>query len=382
MPCWPIQNNMLRLQPNDTLQTGQLYLGLDATLFLRNTEYFAPLAAGYTNINYRLSPTLTYAINNRATFTGGVQYDGVFGEDSVNRFYPMVRLEYQATAWLRIILGSLYGGLSHGLDGPMYSYEYNFFTHYYQPEAGVQLLARTKHWCADLWMNWENYLNAYTYDEEQFVLGTRQEITWFDNRESNSMTLTLQTPYSFMVAHHGGQFSLVDTNNGSLLNAHAALSATLHWGKSDNHLRLYLPFYYFRDISGEDRRHNAPALWHLPFQSGWGVYPQLSWQQSLSKHTGSHTRDILLLTAGLWHGDQYLSSRGDHLFQSMAFNDKTLTFPQRNMLAFSAAFEHRYHNLSLGIDLQLYHDIGLHDTYYAYGLYMRWNLIHPLLRNR
>ncbi len=380
MPYWPTQNDMLRQQPCDTLRPGQLYPGLDATLFLRNTEYFAPLAAGYTNINYRLAPTLTYAINDRATFTGGLEYDGVFGEDSLHRFYPLVRLEYQAAQWLRVVLGSIYGGLSHGLDGPMYSYEHLFFSHYYRPEAGVQLLTRTRHWQADIWMNWENYLNAYTYEEEKFVVGTRQEITWADSRGESPAGLTLQTPYSLMVAHHGGQYSLVDTNNGSLLNAHVALSATWHYGKGDSRLRLYLPFYYFRDISGEDHRYNAPALWHLPFQEGWGVYPQLMWQHALGHHASCHTSDVLRLTAGLWHGCRYLSSRGDHLFQSMAFNDKEVTFPRRNMLALTAAFEHRYHNLALGIDLQLYHDMGLQETYYAYGLYMRWNLRHPLLR--
>ncbi len=379
-PDWPTQNNLLRLRNSDTLQVQQLYLDLDATLFLRNTEYFSPLAAGYTNINYRLTPALTYAINPRATFTGGLQYDGVFGDDSVDRFFPIFRLEYQATSWLRIILGSIYGGLAHGLDGPMYNYERTFFTHYYQPEAGVQLLARTRHWCADLWMNWENYLNAYTYEEEQFVIGTRQEITWLDNKETPTEGLTITTPFSAMVAHHGGQFSLVDTNNGSILNAHAALAATLHLGHRHHFLRLYLPYYCYRDISGEDWRHNASEMWHYPYVHGWGIYPQLSWQQGFGVHNQQPT--TVMLTTGYWHGYHYISSRGDHLFQSIAFDDKYETFPRRNMLAFSASLEHYYQNLALGLDLQLYHDIGLQATYYAYGIYMRWTLKQPLLNHR
>lgn len=422
----------------------QLSFDMDVLSFLRNAEYMMPYTVGYTSINCRLTPTLTYTINDRTRFTGGLQFDNIVGSDSIIHLYPYFRIEYEPAKWARIVLGDIYGGAEHGLEDPIYDRERNFFSYYYHPEAGVQILTSQNRWVSDTWIDWEHYLNPWTYDQERFTMATRHELilkecglpysgnnrtrkwdmaaeTWntlfpplarqrATEAEEPPHTETLaaateQPPHSArlmhrmmismpltaMVAHRGGQFSLIDTNNESLFNFHAGLRLTLYGnpqrtlqGLSTSTWHLSLPYYYFKDISGTDKGSLEP--YHHPFRNGWGIYPQLSWEHPLfntlritdTNHAGTtkpREHYTYISTAmGFWHGYQFLSSRGSYLYQSACLTSDT-TFPERNMLTLDARLEHRYKGLSLGLDIQIYYDINRHKSDYAYGLYMRWNIL-------
>lgn len=421
----------------------QLSFDMNVLSFLRNAEYLMPYTVGYTSINCRLTPTLTYTINDRTRFTGGLQFDNIVGSDSIIHLYPYFRMEYEPVKWARIVLGDIYGGAEHGLEDPLYDRERNFFSYYYHPEAGVQIITSRNKWVSDTWIDWERYLNPWTYDQERFIMVTRHEFIlkkdYFPHSEKQAEvwgatmktgrtqsltrhgataaemkdappkeTLTATTlqlrnnaglmdrvmismPLTAMVAHRGGQFSLVDTNNESLFNFHAGLHLTLY-GNQERTLQdlststwsFYLPFYYFKDISGADKGSSKP--YHHPFQNGWGVHPQLSWERSLfntmrvpePEHSGEteHREHYTYLSAtlGYWHGHQYLSSRGSYLYQSACWTSDA-TFPERNMLTLDTRLEHRYKGFALGLDLQIYYDLNHHRSDYAYGLYMRWNIL-------
>jgi hypothetical protein len=396
-----MQPEMFRTGPCDTMQAQRLYFDLDVTSFFRNAEYAMPFTVGFTSINYRLTPNLTYTINDRATFSAGFQFDGIVGSDSLIRFFPIFRFEYQATSWSRLILGSIYGGLNHGLEWPLYDYERNFFSYYYHPEAGVQILTTTHRWHSDTWLDWEHYLNPWTYDQERFTAATRHEFLWLQkDAEALEMkhcvnpqhfkilqALTLSSPFTVLVAHRGGQSSLIDTNSGSILNMQVGLAAKSFLNTAGSSLRAYLPIFYYRDISGSDDRYNATETYHSSFRDGWGIYPQITWHQVLKNDNHSNNlcehnsfsfadnqpNDVLDITLAYWHGQQYLSPRGSLLYQSNTWKSDT-TYPVRNMLTLNATFEHYYKGVALGLDMQLFYDLHLHKADYAYGIYLRWDL--------
>ncbi len=385
---------------------------MDVLSFLRNAEYMMPYTVGFTSINCRLTPTLSYTINDRARFTGGLQFDNIVGSDSIIHLFPFYRMEYEPTAWVRIVLGNIYGGAEHGLEDPLYDRERNYFSYFYHPEAGVQVLTSTNRWKSDTWIDWEHYLNPWTHDQERFTIATRHEFMLKQNgllhassgtrRETDSLAppsrLGISIPITAIVAHRGGQFSLMDTNNESLLNFHAGLRLTLtgtprhaQQGLTYSTWSLYLPFFYFRDISGADMANDSVGVYHHPFQNGWGMHPQLSWERPLfhsTKVLAPQHPDLtkprehytyLSAALGYWHGHQYLSSRGSYLYQSACWTSDA-TFPKRSMLTLDTRLEHRYKGLAAGVDIQLYYDLDRHKSDYAYGLYMRWNILRRINR--
>lgn len=342
---------------------AKLRFDLDALAFFRNAEYIMPFTDGYSAITTRVAPHLRYQINDRASLEGGGVFGMTAGDSNKVHAFPWFAFEYHPSEATELTLGNIHGGQEHHLEAPLYNPERYFFTPLYHPEAGLQFRTNTSHWSSDTWIDWEHFLYPNTYDQERFFLATRQEFILL----SKESRWQVELPTTACVAHRGGQFSTVDTNSGSLLNLHAGLRISS--GTEKRYFMLYVPYYYYRNISGPDKRYNSPEPYHTPFLNGWGVHPQAEARFRLGE------RSKMRLNVGYWVAHNYLSPRGSLLFQS-ACGDSYTFVPQREMLTGDAAFEHTYKGVSLGIDFQLYYDQAFRKADYAYGIYLRWSLSH------
>ncbi|MDY5969424.1 MAG: hypothetical protein SPJ13_05380 [Bacteroidales bacterium] len=342
----------------------KLFAEIDALAFFRNTEYFMPFSEGYSAITTRFTPRLCLRVNDRTTLAGGCVLDLTAGDSSRLHAFPWLSFEYHLSSNTELTIGNIHGGQEHHLEAPLYDPERYFFNPLYHPEAGIQFRSNTHHWRGDTWLDWENFLHPQDYAQERFLLATRQEFFLLPEKSH----WQVETPLTACFAHRGGQFSALDTNCGSLMNLHAGLRAVRHLG--EGFLALYLPFYYYRDISGPDKRHNSSEPYHTPFQNGWGTHPQAEARFGLGKHNKGR------VNLGYWIAHRYLSSRGSYLFQSASQDYETLT-AYRRMITADAAFEHTYKGVTLGLDFQLFYDRTFLKADHAFDIYLRWSLRQP-----
>ena len=351
------------------------HVGVDATTFLRDAAFSLPYTRGYTAVGYFLTPYVKHSIGHHARVTLGVNLAGAAGYDGIRAWQPLVRLEYEPFYKFRLVMGSIYGTLTHGLYEPMLDRERYIYAH---QEEGVQLLAdywlgRHQRWRMDTWLHWEDLLEPWQPKQERFTLGSSHLFTLYTDhsQEPGKSSFGVSVPVSFVGSHRGGQFSSLDTCIQSLFNESVGLRLNLTVGMSGA-LSLDVPLFFYQDIS--------PTKC-MAYNDGWAVWPHLSfdWWFANSGNRGAkenwwHGDWRMLVQAGYWHGHQYIAPRGSYLFQSVSWHRPDFSVPERRMVTAKLAFENRYNRrLSMGLDTEYYYDMREKAMDFAFGLYLRYN---------
>ncbi|MBP5516505.1 MAG: hypothetical protein J6X86_06095 [Bacteroidales bacterium] len=395
--------HMLYDEPPSTLDMrlseNHLLLDIDAAGFFFDAEYATPMAKGYTVTGFRLSPTLVYGINNRAQLRVGLNASLFAGLDSMYRLRPTFSLVYKPSEWLTLVAGTIYGSYSHRLDAPVYDpsrWIYNY------QEDGLQILTKTKMWSSDTWLDWSHYLTPWTADQERFTMGSQHVVSFFKytrttgepirpccaERKAVHDTMCIDTivafigdcfrperqsfnidiPFHFVASHRGGEVKTIDTNTVTTFNERIGVRLQYTSNKKHTHrFTLDLPFYYYQ-LEDKDLDNG-----------GKGFYPMLTYEfKSIDRNERKGWS--LLASAGWWHGDHYFSAYGSPQFWSvnaysslhMPANAATVNADMRNMLTFSAAVEHEYRGLNIGLNVNAYYDTDLKKTDLLFGFYMRF----------
>lgn len=317
--------------------------GADVVTFLRDAAFALPYTAGYTATGYFLAPYVRYSLSGQVQLTAGVHMAGVAGCDGLRQWQPMVRMEYSPVPAVRIVMGTLYGALSHRMYEPMFDRERYIYDH---QEEGVQLRVATDRFWSDTWLHWENLLEPWQADQERFTLASNNE--W-------KVAPWLSLPFSFLGSHRGGQFSALDTCIESLFNESAALRFTFF---SDDRLRWCadIPFFWYQDVSPTKCQ---------SFDNGWALWPQLSFD-------GAFGNWRLLAGAGYWRAHHWVAPRGSYLFQSISWRHAGFVAPERQMATLRLAAEyHPWQQFACGADAEAYFDLVERGLDFVFGVYMR-----------
>lgn len=333
-------------------KSHNLYLGINSNVFIRNAEYFLPYTKGYTAFGFYLDPTLAYHINGKSSVSAGVHLMGIAGHDGMRDVQPIFRIEYQPKEWITIVGGSLYGNLNHKLYEPMYDFDRYFYAF---DEKGLQILTDTKFWDADLWCNWETFIEPGDDFQERFTFGWVNRFFAIGDK-NGSDAFELSVPLHLLATHRGGQFtSLQDTCIETLANAMIGLTNSLNTpDKIIKKSTLDLSLFGFKNNSNKEHIHTH-------FEKGWGVYPNLTLQTKAWK-----------LQTGYWKAHQFVGPRGSYLFQSIAYFDEAFERADRNMITAKLFYEHRYEGLGVGVEAQAYHDLDEESTDFSFGVYLRF----------
>lgn len=196
-------------------ENNVLSLGIDATTFFRDAEYFMPFTRGYPMSGFRLTPTLRYTMPaDGFSAKAGVMLTGVAGTQGLWKVEPVLTLRYAPSSRFVIQMGTFDGSDQHYLDAPMYDPE-RYFIDY--KEDGVQLMWAGNHRVSDTWVNWETFLEPWTPDQERFTLGSNNQLIFSLGGHE------LQIPLVFMGSHRGGQFTTLDTCIETLFNEQVGL---------------------------------------------------------------------------------------------------------------------------------------------------------------
>ena len=347
-------------------------IGVDAATFLRDAEFSLPYTRGYTATGFFVTPYAKHLIGKDAQMTLGVHLTGVAGSDGIRQWKPLVRLEYRPHDHVRLVMGSLYGALTHKLFEPMLDRERYIYDHY---EEGMQILA----WLplggwgeltSDTWLHWEELLEPWQMTQERFTLGSSNEWILWEKAWSTQHGVSVSVPFSFLGTHRGGQFSALDTCIESLFNENVGLRVNVSLSRNSA-LALDVPFFFYQDIS--------PTKWQK-YDNGWGLWPQMSCDFPLPGYfldDRPHWRGgwKMLLQAGYWYGSQFIAPRGSYHFQSVSWHKKDFAVPEREMVTAKVALENRYTGqFSLGLDTEFYYDLREQELDFAFGIYLRYRL--------
>lgn len=351
-------------------------IGVDAATFLRDAEFSLPYTRGYTATGFFVTPYAKHLIGRDAQMTLGVHLAGVAGSDGIRQWKPLVRLEYMPHRNVRIVMGSLYGTLTHKLFEPMLDKERYIYDHY---EEGMQILAQLPivGWLGlttDTWLHWEELLEPWQMTQERFTLGSSNELLLWGWARNTQQGVMLSMPFSFLGTHRGGQFSALDTCIESLFNENIGLRVNVSLERNSA-FAFDVPVFFYQDISPRKCQ---------KYDNGWGVWPQVSCDFPLPSYYSVDSMDNtphwhgswkMLLQAGYWYGYQFIAPRGSYLFQSVSWHKKDFVAPERGMVTAKIGVENNYTSkFALGLDADFYYDLHEKAMDLAFGLYLRYRL--------
>lgn len=330
--------------PETCDEGSTLSFHLNSLQFTRDAEYFLPETKGYTAVGSFVEPTLKLRMRGWEWINveAGAQILGIAGDDHQLHVNPIFRIEYKPQDWLRLVGGTIYGNLNHGLYEPMYDFD-RFF--YNNQEDGLQVMIdkdfghiRIK---SDTWLNWENFLEPGEAEQEKFTIGSSNRI-----KIGNENRKMVQIPIDIMGTHRGGQFtSLQDTCLETLFN----VCTGLDWAISRRLRATALLFGY---------KNNSNEIW-TTYRGGFGVYPMVTYYSK---------NQTYFLTAGYWYGNKYIGTRGSYLFQYRSKYDPEFVQAQRSMLT----AKWFYTKGIFGMEAQAYYDLKENKTDFSFGIYLKF----------
>lgn len=276
----------------DSSLVKKLDFRFNALGFVKNNEYFGPVADGYTLWGYQLNPQLTYQPTPGVLLAGGVFIQKNFGEPVfVQHVVPTFTIQFQCRNWL-YRFGTLDGSTSHRLIEPLYNLERLLRA---RIENGLQIVHQTDRAFLDVWVSYpQNTLPGYTR-QERFWGGISAEQT-----VQKTVNRKLKTVFQLTAFHEGGQNLAVPATVRTALNGAAALS--IEWKTARRGIareQAFLQGGRF-DLYGTFYIETADQTF-----SGTGFYPNLRLDMQPFSVLFSY-----------WNGHTYRAEYGGDLYQS------------------------------------------------------------------
>lgn len=180
----------------DTTREKSAFLKIQNLNFLKNNEYYNPIADGYTMLGVQLNPQLGYQVTKNISVEGGIFLSKDFGNKDFTIIAPSFSFRYRKNDF-KMVFGNIDGSLNHQLIEPLYNFE-RVITN--RLESGVQFVVNKKYYDFDLWVDWQNAIYRYSYDKEHIWGGISANILKFKNEKAE-----FRVPLQMTVYHEGGQ---------------------------------------------------------------------------------------------------------------------------------------------------------------------------------
>ena len=299
----------------DRSAKGQLTFEFDNIDFVRNNEYDGKRTKGYTLPGFWVQPSLGFQPLSNLKIEAGLyllRYWGANKYPCLNysdvaewkgnqyqkgfHLLPFFRVQVALTKNFDIVLGNLYGKNNHNLDETIYNKEIALTG---DPEAGLQLLWKTKPMDFDMWVNWESFIFNADEHQESFSFGVS---THFKANQPDSK-IHFYFPLQVLFQHRGGEIN-TEAENRSIktwLNAAAGIGMDWHFhNRIFKKLNVEMTGTYFGQQAGD----------MLPFKKGYGIYPKV-------------TADIhrFKVYAAYWQCKDFITIFGNPLFGAISVTE-------------------------------------------------------------
>lgn len=359
---------------------GELYLDINTLSFFRDNEFSTPAIKGYTLPGVRVQPKLVYyPLKNIKLelgahvirYWGAEKYPNVAfrdiatwkrsGHQDAVHALPFFRAHVAMTKNLDVVLGNLYGGITHNIIEPLYTPELDLTA---DPEAGVQLLYHTPALDIDTWVNWESFIFRSDNHQEAFLFGLTSKVKL--NNENSRFHFYI--PIQALAHHKGGEIDTLETSTvRTMMNGAAGVG--MRWNTGHKTLRRitlesFLLGYYQQ--KGEE----------FPYSKGSAVYGHAAVDFP-------HFR----IDGGYYHADRFLSVMGMPFYGSMSIDSPVSTFDKTGLWQLGIDY---YKTFAPGFALGANADVYFHgpvtavaedgmrkevgsSTSFSFGVYLRIN---------
>lgn len=333
--------------------SNRITVNADIIGFLKNNEYFSPIVKGETLPGISIRPTIAYQLGTNLKaelgmtsmyYSGDQQRDGTY---LFNGIYA--KLQYAVKPNFNLVFGNYYGGVNHRLIEPLYKWERQLID---KPESGLQLIYEDKKYFADVWLNWQRFIQKGDSVPEVLTFGVSSSITL--TKADNPLRISI--PLQLVIYHQGGQIDVSEEKmivSGNLATGVCSEYSINHKLIKSIGANIYLVGYYDKLPDNSIR----------PYDKGWGIYPVLTVDASPFK-----------AMVGYWNAKKFYSFEGEPLFASFNTDYPNEVLRNRSMLTFKASYSQQLHKkFSLGGQIETYSDLNRGKTDYSFGVYLRFN---------
>lgn len=316
------------------LTSNELRFNLYNYNFFVNNEYKGERVSGYTLPGFRITPTLSYSLNEHILIEGGVsllhywgasKYPNVIFSNlpswSGNQYQsgvhaqPFFRAIWNINKHINFTFGNLEYRDCHSLSEPLYNEENTFNG---DPEMGLQLRVNNHWFKGDLWLNWQTFIYKNDNHNETFCLGltTKTDILSYKDK------FILSAPINGIVQHLGGEDLQIKSNAQSWVNLSYGLEAKLHVSK---HWNVYMGGDYlsYKQLSGDI----------MPFDNGWAQFYYIG---------GSFKK--LHLKIAYFDSKDFVSILGSQHFCNFSNNTPGLVFDRANQFYAKIYYDYNISN--------------------------------------
>lgn len=326
---------------NDSAKTS---INLYSTAFFDNKEFTNNIKKGYTLPGFFIQPTIEYKIQN-FTLDAGFHMLYLASADSLERFVPVLRIDYQMTPSLSMIMGNIDSRNNHNLPEPIFKAERSFMN---QPETGVQFRYLRQKFKSEIWINWEKYIKIGSPFQEQFTVGFTTGIkpNGFENKNGfYAKTLALAT-------HQGGQIDSTDLPVTTIVNVGGTVGQIINLPIGNAQLGFQVSGYLSSDKSPSP---------HIKFKNGNAIYPELSLLWTSTK-----------FSIGYWHANTFVNPRGEEIYGSVSTIDPIYDEKKRDLVTIALLYCNKLKNgFGISTGFNSYFDIksGLFEYSYTFKMF-------------
>lgn len=326
---------------------GDLRVEVDNISFFRDNEFSTTSMDGYTLPGLWVQPKAVYYPLDNIKLEAGVHMLRYWGADKYpNMAYrdiaywkgshqdglhilPFFRAQVALSDHVDIVLGHLYGGANHNLIAPLYCSELNMTA---DPEAGLQVLYRSKPFDLDAWVNWESFIFRNDVHQEAFIVGLSSRLKLNDEQSTWHFSLPLQA----VIQHRGGEIDTICSNSvQTLMNGALGLGVT--WNINHSLVRQA----HF-ELDGLGYYQQAGMLW--PFDKGAALYA----------HAYVDLSDFRV-KGGYFLGHKFISLLGYPMYGCVSTKEEGMTYNTMKTGYLGVEYSHTFApGYALGIDLDLF----------------------------
>lgn len=333
-------------------KAGELNFRLESLGFFQNNEYVSDLVDGYTLTGAMLRPKLSYSPVDDLYIEVGAHLLKYNGKDNLVNALPWFSARYRFSERFAVVTGNLDQTNQHGLPEQLWEPERTYTD---KPEAGLQFLYSGTRMNSQIWVSWEQFIQKNDPYQERFTAGITANYFAF-----NRSQVTLKIPFEVLFYHQGGEINANPEGDRPRVQTHvnfgAGLDLSIKLGQKIKSL----------DINWH-RLGYAAQTWDsstYPFKNGSARLLEASLHIKHSTISLSH-----------WKAFQFIAPKGRELYQSVSYNNTSLTAPDRVFLSAKYFWQK---NIAKGARVAFLVETYLLDApfgglSYSYGFYLLLN---------
>lgn len=333
--------NLCFNQFSDTSFTEKLSVKFKSISFFKNNEYFGDYVKGYTLPGAFVTPTLQYNSTKNTWFNIGLNALKYAGEKDFKQLNPVFSFNWEFAEKMKLTLGTFHAGFNHQLIEPIYSQEISYTNNI---SNGVQLLFDKQRFFADVWVDWEHFIDFGDTLQEK-ITGAAQLSYHFLNNETNLLSIDFQT----LMHHRGGQINISDEPVQTIENDAFGIKYTYK-----NIAGLLKQIYFASYFTTYFNRSSVDEI----YNQGQGLYI----------YSGIKTNQFSLMLS-YWNSNKYLSSKGEAFYHNASMSPGVIVPISKQLINARIAYHKKITTgLHFETRLGLFYGVDNKSFNYNYGI--------------